>query len=261
MPNPHQQSSLWPVLFSLTGLTSVTTAQSDAITLYDQQQQGDATYFLESPNGNCSISPTLPLWGDQVTYEVALSNSQYASGDQSAGCGVCLQASYLGTGSGLTPPPANFTALVVDRCPGCQPGDVDLADNKGDGRWDISWRAADCPVGNTKLAYLFQGSNPFFLKLGVRNHRIGIKAIQLQSRTNAAFVTANRTPDNFFTCNSCPEPLEFPMPIRILGVNNQIIEDQIPELTNDVLLPGLNQQQFESIGEIIFVDDFDHFGF
>ncbi len=236
------------------------TAQYNAMSLYQQPQVGDATYFFESPNGNCSISPTLPAWGNQVTYQVALSDSQYASGDQSAGCGLCLQGSYLGTGSGLTPPPANFTALVVDRCPGCQAGDVDLADNQGDGRWDISWQAVDCPVGNTKLAYLFQGSNPFFLKLGVRNHRIGIQAIQLQTRANTAFVTATRTADNFFTCNSCPEPLEFPMPIRILGVNNQIITDQVPELTNDVLLPGLNQQQFNAYDDIIYIDAFEPFG-
>lgn len=246
---------------TLLTFTASINAQNTAISLYENQHTGDATYFIESLSGNCTVSPTLPLWGNQLTYHVALSSLQYSSGDQSAGCGVCLAANYLGTGSGDTPPPDNFTALVVDQCPGCDSGDLDLANNNGDGRWDISWQAIDCPVGNDKLAYLLQGSNPFYIKLGIRNHRIAVKALQIKSKSNAPFITATRTSDNFFTCNTCPEPLEFPLAIRILGVNNQVIHDFVPELTNDVLLPGANNQQFLSIDDIIFKDGLDQFGF
>ena len=236
-------------------------AQNTALSLYQNQQTGDATYFTESLAGRCTISPTLPSWGDQLTYHVALSSIQYNSGHASAGCGTCLEGTYLGTGAGSTPPSKHFTALVVDECPGCSVGDLDLAENDADGRWDINWQAIDCPVGNNKLAYLFQGSNSFYIKLGIRNHRIAIKALQIQSQDDAPFITATRTTDNFFTCNSCPEPLEFPMAIRILGVNNQVINDFVPELTNDVLLPGTRNRQFFSIDEIIFKDGLDQFGF
>ena len=232
-------------------------AQNNAISMYETEQLGDATYFVESPAGNCSISPTLPVWGEAVDFQVALSEAQYTSGDQSAGCGTCLEGTYLGTGSGNNPPPKVFTGLVVDRCPACTAGDLDLALNGADGRWDVSWRATDCPVADNNLAYLFQGSNPFYIKLGVRNHRIAIKALQIQSQTGTAFVTATRTSDNFFTCSACPEPLEFPMPIRVMAVNGEIINDQVPELTNDVLLNGLNKQQFLSFDDFIFKHDFD----
>lgn len=236
-------------------------AQTGSASLYQTQQTGEATYFSESLAGRCTISPTLPPWGNELTYHVAMSSDQYASTDASAGCGLCIAGSYLGTGAGNTPPPDTFTALVVDECPGCGTGDLDLAENGADGRWNISWQAIDCPVGEDKLAYLLQGSNPFYIKLGVRNHRIGIKAIQIKSQANAPFITAARTTDNFFTCNDCPEPLEFPMPIRILGVNNQVIEDWVPALTNDVLMNGVNQVQLLSINEIIFKDAFDQLGF
>ena len=49
-------------------------------------------------------------------------------------------------------------------------GSVDFAENK-DGRWDISIQAVQCPVGDNKLQYAFQGSNPWYLKLQVSNYR------------------------------------------------------------------------------------------
>lgn len=49
-------------------------------------------------------------------------------------------------------------------------GSVDLAEN-GDGRWEVEIQAVQCPVGSTKLEYKFQGSNPWYLKLQVRNAR------------------------------------------------------------------------------------------
>ena len=47
---------------------------------------------------------------------------------------------------------------------------MDFAENK-DGRWDISIQAVQCPVGDNKLQYAFQGSNPWYLKLQVSNYR------------------------------------------------------------------------------------------
>lgn len=231
-------------------------AQNSAVDLYQNQQVGEATYFQESLLGNCTISPTLPAWGDNLTFHVALSAPQYASGDQSGGCGVCLQATYLGTGSGATPPPNSFTALVVDQCPECNAGDLDLADDNGDGRWDVNWQAIDCPVGNSKLAYLLQGSNSFYIKVGVRNHRIAVQAVQLKSQLAGTYQTATRTSDNFFTCSGCPVPHEYPMPIRILGVNGEVINDLIPSLNNDVLQTGLNSEQFLAFNDLIFADGF-----
>ncbi len=235
----------------------VSYTQSNVINLYNQEQSGDSTYYAESDAGNCRVSPTLGQWANDLTFQTALNNTQYISNDQSAGCGICIQGHYLGTGSGATPPPKTFTALVVDRCPECAPGDLDLALNGGDGRWDIRWRAIDCPVGDTKLSYLFEGSNPFYIKLGVRNHRIAVTKLEIQTQPNAPFVTATRKTDNFFTCKSCPFPMKFPIAVRVTGANGQILQDRILTLTNGVLLGGLNEVQFNSIDDLIFFNGFD----
>lgn len=252
----------YQVLLLLCFLAFNAPAQNTAISLYETIQVGEATYYDNTGSGgNCTISSTLPAWGNDVDFEAALSPTLYASGDQSGGCGTCFVGTYLGTGSGLTPPPAVFTGLVVDQCLGCSTEDLDLAMPSGDGRWDIDWQAIDCPVGNTKLAYLLQGSNSFYIKVGVRNHRIAVEAVQIQSTSSSPYITLNRTSDNFFTCSGCDTPMEYPIPIRILGVNNQVIEDFIPALVNDVLQTGLENEQFLSIDDIIFIDDFDDLGF
>lgn len=51
-------------------------------------------------------------------------------------------------------------------------GALDLAEN-GDGRWKIEIQAIQCPVGNGKIEYKFQGSNNWYLKLQIRNARYG----------------------------------------------------------------------------------------
>lgn len=53
-------------------------------------------------------------------------------------------------------------------------GALDLAEN-GDGRWKIEIQAIQCPVGNGKIEYKFQGSNPWYLKLQIRNARYEIE--------------------------------------------------------------------------------------
>ena len=49
-------------------------------------------------------------------------------------------------------------------------GDVDIGD-AGDGRWDVEIQAVQCPVGDTKIQYSYQGSNLWYIKLQVRNAR------------------------------------------------------------------------------------------
>jgi hypothetical protein len=49
-------------------------------------------------------------------------------------------------------------------------GDVDLGVD-GDGRWDITIQAVQCPVGSGKINFKFQGSNEYYIKLQVQNSR------------------------------------------------------------------------------------------
>ena len=60
--------------------------------------------------------------------------------------------------------------LVSNLCPECLAGSLDQEIN-GDGRWTIQWYPVQCAVGTTPLVYSFQGSNAYYIKMQISNHR------------------------------------------------------------------------------------------
>jgi len=60
--------------------------------------------------------------------------------------------------------------LVSNLCPECLAGSLDQ-EIAGDGRWTIEWHPVQCAVGSTPFVYSFQGSNPYYIKMQVSNHR------------------------------------------------------------------------------------------
>jgi expansin (peptidoglycan-binding protein) len=141
----------------------------DILNLFSTRQYGDGTYYgAYSSGGSCSLDPT-PSWSS-LTTTVAMNSPQYLD---SSVCGMCAQVTGTGTGSGGDPITGTFTVYVNNKCPECASGDLDLGSN-GDGRWDINWVAVACPVTGS-FQYIGQNSNPYYIKLQVRNHRIPVR--------------------------------------------------------------------------------------
>lgn len=208
--------------------------------LFQVRQNGDGTYYgTHNGNGNaCSIYPR-PSFFSRAT-PVAINNPQWQG---SATCGMCLQITGNGQGAGANPVRGTFLAVVDDRCPECKTGSIDIAKN-GDGRWKINWKAVDCPVEGG-LQYIFQGSNKYYLKMQVMNHRIPIKAVQFGK--NGKWYNGKRTTDNFWTASGYPFPASFPLKVRVQGINDQWLEDVVPRLgtspmrgSNNVQLNGIS---------------------
>lgn len=126
---------------------------------------GDGTYYGAggTEGGNCAIRSPRPAWmSDYIP--VAINNAQYPRS-----CGACLEISGSGVGLGANPIRGKYMAVVVDRCPECKHGDIDLSMN-GDGRWKIKWRVVPCEKKG-KIEFQFEGSNPFYRKIQPRNTR------------------------------------------------------------------------------------------
>jgi len=108
----------------------------------DNIHTGEITFYegiQGTSGGNCS----LPVAADDFMH-CALNNIDY---DGSNACGACLEV----TGSKGT-----VIVQVVDRCPECAEGDVDLTEqafekveNPIDGRVQISWKFIECPINKT----------------------------------------------------------------------------------------------------------------
>jgi expansin (peptidoglycan-binding protein) len=107
------------------------------------QHTGEATYYGGDGSGNCSFDA-----GSDILI-AAMNDADYAN---AAACGACVE---------IAGPDATIVARIVDRCPECSQGDIDLGEaafakiaRKELGRVPISWRYVSCPVEGP-LVYRF----------------------------------------------------------------------------------------------------------
>jgi expansin (peptidoglycan-binding protein) len=121
------------------------------------QTSGEATHYVLTPgDGNCSY-PRLPNGG----LFVALSPSEYAG---SAACGSYVE---------VTGPGGSVTAKVVDQCPPCQAGHVDLSEQAfqriaplSAGEVPVTYHTiVDPPLPGALSVLVKTGSNPYYLAL------------------------------------------------------------------------------------------------
>jgi expansin (peptidoglycan-binding protein) len=96
--------------------------------------------------------------------------------EHAALCGACLE---------VAGPRGKIVVRVVDSCPGCKHGDLDLSREAFArlapldlGRIAITWQVVACDVRGP-LAYHFKdGSNPFWTGIQVRDHRYPIATLE-----------------------------------------------------------------------------------
>jgi expansin (peptidoglycan-binding protein) len=98
-----------------------------------EEFEGEATYYDANGTGACGF----PASSDFMV--AAINDEQYSK----ANCGRCIE---------VTGPLGKVVVRIVDKCPGCSFGDVDLSQTAfgkiaklADGRIDITWHFVSCP--------------------------------------------------------------------------------------------------------------------
>jgi expansin len=122
---------------------------------------GNGTFYAATGAGNCSF----PASSDRMIG--AMNKADYAN---SAACGAFLAV----TG----PSGKSITIKIVDQCPECQPGDIDLSAEAfaklaapSAGRIRISWHLLS-PSVSGPVSYVYKtGSSQYWCGIQVRNHR------------------------------------------------------------------------------------------
>ncbi len=157
---------------------------------FGEKYSGIATFYGATGAGNCSYEPT----GDLM---VAAMNQQDYEGSQACG-------SYVD----VTGPKGNTVRVkIVDRCPECQPGHIDLSAEAFaklaepvKGRIDISWKLVSPSLsGPVKYKYK-DGSSQWWCSIQVRNHRNPIRSVELKGKNG--WVSLPREMHNYFTSAS-----------------------------------------------------------
>lgn len=172
-----------------TDAVAAASAGGDRIT-FGTSYTGVATFYGATGAGNCSYDPT----GDLM---VAAMNEQDYEGSQA--CGAYLD---------VTGPQGNTIRVkIVDRCPECEAGQLDLSAQAfaelaepSKGRIDISWKLVS-PALSGPVSYVYkEGSTQWWCGIQVRNHRNPIRSVQL--RGDNGWVTLDRQMYNYFLSES-----------------------------------------------------------
>lgn len=178
---------------------------------------GDATYYPADGAGACSYpaDPSDP-------FVVALNNPQWQS---AAHCGECLK---------VTGPLGSVVVRVVDKCPECFPGDVDLHPtafdqiaNRAQGRVAVRWERVDCPVSGNIAMRVKDGSNPWWLALIPDFHRQGIAAMSVV--IDGVAQPMQRMDYNAFVYSSGVE-LGFPLQLNLTGSSGETFTETLASL-------------------------------
>jgi expansin (peptidoglycan-binding protein) len=188
---------------------------------------GEATYYSADGTGNCSFA------ADPTKMVAAINGPDYAN---AAWCGACLE---------VTGPSGTVVVRVVDQCPGCAKGDLDLSREAFErisplsaGRVNISWREVACEVSGS-IRYQFKdGSSQYWTGIQIRNHRYPIATLEARD-ANGAYKAITRLDYNYFVDTDGLGP--GPYTLRVTSTRGQVIEDTNIAVGDNVERAGITQ--------------------
>jgi expansin len=178
-----------------------------------EQHEGDATYYdFADGSGACSFDPSP---GDLMIG--AMNHVDYAD---SATCGGCVR---------LAGPSAAITIRLVDQCPECPEGDIDLSPEAfaqiaelSAGRVPITWSYVGCGIEGPVVYHFKEGSNEWWTAVQVRNHRYPVATFEYRADDGSYRRVARESYNYFVEPNGMgPGPYTF----RLTDVNGQVVED------------------------------------
>jgi expansin len=201
-------------------LPIVVTAASAANPIH----QGIATYYGATGAGACLFDPS------PADLMVAAMNA--AEYNTAAVCGAYVR---------VTGPSGVVVVRIVDLCPECQAGHLDLSQEAfaqiADpvlGRVPISWQVIS-PELTDPISYHFKdGSNQWWTAVQIRNHRNPIASLEYHN--GSAWVTVARTDYNYFVQTNPgmgPGPYQF----RVTdSYGNVLVDSSIAHVENGTVV-------------------------
>lgn len=188
---------------------------------------GEGTYYNADGSGNC-LFPASP----ENLMVAAMNHTDYAN---AALCGAYVQ---------INGPRGTVIVRIVDRCPECPAGDVDMSPQAfaqiadlPQGRVPITWQLVSYPVDGPIVYHFKEGSNQWWTAVQIRNHRHPIT--KLDYWNGSQWVEAPRQPWNYFVEAAGMGP--GPYTIRVTdNFGHTLIDSNIPHI-EDGSVPGTAQ--------------------
>lgn len=215
----HAQSATQPVLW-LPLITTAATIGEPSEGNSNPVHDGIATYYGATGAGACLFDPS----PDDLM--VAAVNAEQF--DTAALCGAYVQ---------VDGPDGTIVVRIVDRCPECEAGHLDLSQEAFAliaepirGIVPIRWQIISPEIDGT-IAYHFKdGSNQWWTAVQIRNHRNPIASVEYFD--GSEWVSVSRTAYNFFVQTDPgmgPGPYQF----RVTDIyGNNLTDSNIPHIEN-----------------------------
>lgn len=179
----------------------------------DVWHDGPATYYtFADGSGACSFPPT-----PNDLLVAAMNAPDYGNSEP---CGSCLL---------IQGPDGDVTVRVVDLCPECPVGHVDLSPEAFEliaplsaGIVDVTWQYIPCNVTGPIRYFFKDGSNQWWTAVQIRNHRHAIDRFEYQE-AGGAWIEVDRVDYNFFveTSGMGPGPYTF----RVTDIHGAVLTD------------------------------------
>lgn len=185
---------------------------------------GEATYYYATGAGACGFDPS-----PNDLMVAAMNASQY---DNAAYCGAYVH---------VNGPLGEVTVRIVDLCPGCGYGHLDLSQeafaqivNISTGRVPISWQVVS-PELDGPIAYHFKdGSNQWWTAVQIRNHRNPVAKFEYING-DGVWVDVPRTSYNYFVQTN-PGMGVGPYTFRVTDSYGNVLTDSgIPFIENGTI--------------------------
>ena len=208
----HACSAALAFAFLATACGGLGTPRSLPSPCAQEQHRGEATYYDPNRMGNCGY----PV--DEQGWAVAAINSAEYAG--SAACGACAR---------VRGPKGELTVRIIDRCPGCKVGDLDLsrpafsaiADLRA-GRVPLTWAFVPCEVQGNIRYHFKEGSNRYWTAVQIREHRLPIASVEARN-SQGNWVELTRKNYNYFVRSGLGAG---PYTFRVRDVEGGVVEDE-----------------------------------
>ncbi|KAI0427398.1 carbohydrate-binding module family 63 protein [Xylaria sp. FL1042] len=156
---------------------------------------GTSTFYGGNLNGGtCSFTTyTLP----SGIYGTAFSGSAW---DSAAHCGACLEVTANGK---------SITVMIVDECPECEEGHLDLFENAFDvlspsssDPLSTSYTFVDCPISSPLVLHNKSGTSAYWFSMQVVNANEPVSKLEVSTDGGSTWSSTTRQDYNFFENSS-----------------------------------------------------------
>jgi expansin (peptidoglycan-binding protein) len=196
---------------------------------FGDEHNGIATYYAATGEGACMF--------DASPGDMNVTAINAVEWDGSAWCGTCID---------VTGPSGSVRVRVVDLCPECDAGHLDLSREAFGqiaamelGRVDITWQMVSCEVTGPVSYRYKDGANIWWTAVQVLNHRLPIESMEYSKDDGSTWQPMQRMDYNYFLTESGFG--DGSTQVRITAIDGQTLVDELPPVEEYLVTEGTAQ--------------------